>query len=169
MHWSGCCWPQINLIRSHFCVNNVSNLKWPIVLILSDLSQSERFVRTFYSRLLRVMTRILMKLMFSDKMSFLGATLGNLHIPSIGGIKKQISKVMLTLDVRIHCTTKTARINLGVLRKGFRFDGLTMTICCMLVTWPSYHSRLPACEEGRWINVPENWVMLRGWLQSFPK
>ena len=26
-------------------------------------------------------------------MSFLGATLGNLHIPSIGGIKKQISKV----------------------------------------------------------------------------
>ena len=29
-----------------------------------------------------------------ERMSFLGATLGNLHIPSIGGIKKQISKVL---------------------------------------------------------------------------
>ena len=33
---------------------------------------------------------------FRPKMSFLGATLGNLHIPSIGGIKKQISKVNIT-------------------------------------------------------------------------
>ena len=32
-------------------------------------------------------------LLSDEKMSFLGATLGNLHIPSIGGIKKQISKV----------------------------------------------------------------------------
>ena len=29
-------------------------------------------------------------------MSFLGATLSNIHIPSIGGIKKQISKVWET-------------------------------------------------------------------------
>ena len=33
------------------------------------------------------------RILFSDeKMSFLGATLSNIHIPSIGGIKKQISK-----------------------------------------------------------------------------
>ena len=30
---------------------------------------------------------------FQTRMSFLGATLSNIHIPSIGGIKKQISKV----------------------------------------------------------------------------
>ena len=36
----------------------------------------------------------LLCLFLSDKkMSFLGTTLGSLHIPSIGGIKKQISKV----------------------------------------------------------------------------
>ena len=34
------------------------------------------------------------RILFSDeKMSFLGATLSSIHIPSIGGIKKQISKV----------------------------------------------------------------------------
>ena len=33
-------------------------------------------------------------LLSDEKMSFLGATLGNLHIPSIGGIKKQIESFL---------------------------------------------------------------------------
>ena len=46
-----------------------------------------------------------------EKMSFLGATLGNLHIPSIGGIKKQISKVLWTFikNSRVNCKEKPWR------------------------------------------------------------
>ena len=42
----------------------------------------------------REKSAIILYSLSDERMSFLGATLGNLHIPSIGGIKKQISKVL---------------------------------------------------------------------------
>ena len=41
-------------------------------------------------------------LRFRFKMSFLGANLANIHIPSIGGIKKQFSKVSTSLTVQYY-------------------------------------------------------------------
>ena len=43
--------------------------------------------------------RLFTAVSFQTRMSFLGATLSNIHIPSIGGIKKQISKVWEALYI----------------------------------------------------------------------
>ena len=59
-----------------------------------ELGLTVQFCRMIDEYPIIIQLSILIRFHLSDeKMSFLGATLGNLHIPSIGGIKKQISKV----------------------------------------------------------------------------
>ena len=62
-----------------------------------ELGLTVQFCRMIDEYPIIIQLSILIRFHLSDeKMSFLGATLGNLHIPSIGGIKKQISKVWTT-------------------------------------------------------------------------